>query len=132
MTVRFVPRNCVELRRNRSAFVGNGIRRERADGPDRHAAHTRIVMAEVLLDERGQLRIARMAVRGDVDDPPLRELLQLDDAAFRAKFAGTPVKRTGHACFLRNVLIAAGNAGDPELAPLIEQHLSHDDPRVRG
>ena len=46
------------------------------------------------------------------DNPPLAELLVLDDAAFRARFRGTPIKRTGRDRFLRNVLIAAGNSGD--------------------
>ncbi len=44
--------------------------------------------------------------------PELAELAQLDDAAFRARFAGTPVKRTGRDRFLRNVMIAIGNSGD--------------------
>ena len=45
---------------------------------------------------------------------------QLDDAAFRTRFAGTPVKRTGRDRFLRNVLIAAGNSGDASLLPRVE------------
>ena len=44
-------------------------------------------------------------------------LLQLDDAAFRAMFAKTAVKRTGRDRFIRNVLIAIGNSGDATLAP---------------
>ena len=46
----------------------------------------------------------------------LADLAALDDAAFRARFAGTPVKRIGLARFLRNVLYAIGNSGDPGLA----------------
>ncbi len=46
---------------------------------------------------------------------PLAELALLDDAAFRARFAGTPVKRTGRNRFVRNVLYAIGNSGDPAL-----------------
>ena len=41
---------------------------------------------------------------------------RLDDAAFRALFSGSPVKRTGRDRFIRNVLIAIGNSGDPSLA----------------
>ena len=48
----------------------------------------------------------------------------MDDAAFRARFAGTPVKRTGRDRFLRNVLIAAGNSGD-------RTHLSNIEPLLR-
>ena len=65
-------------------------------------------------------REAKLAVRAASDNPPLAELLVLDDAAFRARFAGTPIKRTGRDRFLRNVLIAAGNSGDPSLVPLVE------------
>ena len=46
------------------------------------------------------------------EQPPLGELLALDDAGFRALFSGSPVKRIGRDRFLRNVLIAAGNSGD--------------------
>ena len=58
-----------------------------------------------------------MSVRAESDNPPLAELLLLDDAAFRARFRGTPIKRTGRDRFLRNVLIAAGNSGDATLVP---------------
>ena len=64
--------------------------------------------------------------------PALAELLQLDDAAFRNFFAGSPVRRAGHVRFLRNVLIATGNSGDGALVPLVVAHLHHDDPLVRG
>ena len=46
----------------------------------------------------------------------LADLARLDDAAFRARFAGSPIKRTGRDRFVRNVLIAIGNSGDPALA----------------
>jgi epoxyqueuosine reductase len=51
--------------------------------------------------------------------PRLADLLTLDDAAFRALFSGSPIKRTGRDRFVRNVAIAAGNSGDGALiAPL--------------
>ena len=54
------------------------------------------------------------------DGPPkLAELVTLDDAAFRARFSGSPVKRIGRDRFVRNVLYAIGNSGDPTLAPLV-------------
>ena len=56
----------------------------------------------------------------------------LDDAGFRTLFAGSPVKRLGHARFLRNVLIAIGNSGDPALLPAAEARLDDADPLVRG
>ena len=64
--------------------------------------------------------------------PALARLLKFDDAAFREYFAGKPLRRVGHARFLRNVLVAAGNSGDGALVPLIVAHLRHDDPLVRG
>lgn len=69
---------------------------------------------------------ARMAFREDLAAPPLADLARLDDAAFRARFAGTPVKRTGRDRLLRNVLIAIGNSGDVALAAEAERLL--DDP----
>ncbi|WP_246831409.1 tRNA epoxyqueuosine(34) reductase QueG [Pseudotabrizicola formosa] len=47
--------------------------------------------------------------------PPLAELALLDDAAFRARFAGSPIKRIGRGRFVRNVLYAIGNSGDASL-----------------
>src|SRR5690606_28104836 len=44
--------------------------------------------------------------RSDLREPPIAELLELDDAAFRAHFSGSPVKRIGRDRFVRNVLIA--------------------------
>jgi epoxyqueuosine reductase len=51
--------------------------------------------------------------------PRIADLLTLDDAAFRALFSGSPIKRTGRDRFVRNVAIAAGNSGDAAMvAPL--------------
>ncbi|MBB95971.1 MAG: tRNA epoxyqueuosine(34) reductase QueG [Rhodobacteraceae bacterium] len=47
---------------------------------------------------------------------PLDQLARLDDAAFRARFSGSPIKRIGRDRFVRNVLYAIGNSGSPELA----------------
>ncbi len=77
-------------------------------------------------------REAKLVARADLEAPNLAELVQLDDAAFRNFFAGGPIKRIGHARFLRNVLIAIGNANDATLTPLLEARLSHDSPLVRA
>ncbi|WP_395645133.1 tRNA epoxyqueuosine(34) reductase QueG [Terricaulis sp.] len=74
----------------------------------------------------------RMALRDDLRLAPLAELAALDDAAFRARFAGTPVKRTGRDRFVRNVLVAIGNSGDPALAGAAEARLHDSSPLVRG
>lgn len=77
-------------------------------------------------------REAKFAARAETDLPPLDELLQLDDAAFRRRFAGTPVKRTGRDRFVRNVCIAAGNSGDARLVPVLEGLIGDDAPLVRA
>jgi epoxyqueuosine reductase len=77
-------------------------------------------------------REARFHPRAETDNPPLSDLLGLDDAAFRLRFAGTPVKRTGRDRFVRNVLIAAGNSGNAGLLPLIEPLLADASPLVRA
>ncbi len=50
-----------------------------------------------------------------VGNPPLAELAALDDAAFRARFSGSPIKRIGRDRMVRNVLYAIGNSADPAL-----------------
>jgi len=70
-------------------------------------------------------RHAKLAPREELIDPKLSELLTLDDAAFRAKFSGSPIKRVGRGSFVRNCLIAAGNSGDAALLPQV-QALSDD------
>ncbi len=62
----------------------------------------------------------------------LAELARLDDAAFRALFAKSPVKRIGRDRFIRNVLIAIGNADDADLAVEAERLLDDESPLVRG
>ncbi|MDX8401897.1 MAG: tRNA epoxyqueuosine(34) reductase QueG, partial [Mariprofundaceae bacterium] len=70
--------------------------------------------------------------RGENILPDLASLLALDDAAFRARFRKSPVKRTGRDAFVRNCCIAAGNSGDTRLiAPLLAR-LEDTSPLVRG
>jgi epoxyqueuosine reductase len=77
-------------------------------------------------------REAKLAARAELRAPPLSELVRLDDAAFRALFAKSPVKRIGRDRFIRNVLIAIGNAGDASLAGEAERLLDDTSPLVRG
>ncbi len=58
--------------------------------------------------------------RHELEAPLLSELVRLDDAAFRSLFSKSPVKRIGRERFIRNVLIAIGNSGDPALIPTIQ------------
>ena len=64
--------------------------------------------------------------------PSLLDMLSLDEPAFRQYFSASPVKRTGYIRFLRNCLIAAGNAGDTDLVPVITSYLGHGDARLRA
>ena len=61
-------------------------------------------------------RETKLAAREALRAPRLADLARLDDAAFRALFAKSAVKRIGRARFVRNVLIAIGNSGDAALA----------------
>ena len=65
-------------------------------------------------------------------NPPLAELLQLDDTGFRARFKGSPIKRIGRDRFVRNVLVAAGNSGDESLLQGVVALLGDASPLVRG
>ena len=77
-------------------------------------------------------REAKLAAREVLRAPRLAELARLDDAAFRALFAKSPVKRTGRDRFMRNVLIAIGNSGERALAAEAERLLDDASPLVRG
>lgn len=77
-------------------------------------------------------REARLVQREDLAALPLAELARLDDPGFRTRFAGTPIKRTGRDRFIRNVLIAIGNAGDADLAEEAERLLDDASPLVRA
>ncbi|MEM9198057.1 MAG: tRNA epoxyqueuosine(34) reductase QueG [Pseudomonadota bacterium] len=77
-----------------------------------------------------RLAHAGYAERGELRSPALAELAGLDDAGFRARFAGTPVKRIGLSRFLRNVLYAIGNSGLPRLAGAAAPHAQSPDPTL--
>ena len=73
---------------------------------------------------------AKLAARDDLREPALADLLSLDDAAFRAFFSGSPIKRIGRNRMIRNCLISAGNSGDAKLASVVTEHLSDPDPVI--
>lgn len=64
------------------------------------------------------------------DLPDLAALASLDDAAFRAKFAGSPIKRIGRDRFVRNVLYAIGNSGTAHLIDSARAHCESDNPVI--
>ena len=77
-------------------------------------------------------REAKLAAREELRAPALAELARLDDAAFRALFTKSPVKRIGRDRFIRNVLIAIGNSGDGALAAEADRLLDDESALVRG
>lgn len=88
-------------------------------------------------NERAQAgREMRLAARAeDAAFPSLLDWLALlaDDSLFRAKFAGTPLLRTGREGLRRNVCVALGNGGGVESLPGLTDALTSDpSPVVRG
>ena len=77
-------------------------------------------------------REAALHARGETVSPSLGDLAALDEADFRAVFAGSPIKRIGRDRFVRNVLIAIGNSGNAAFLPRVERHLRAASPLVRG
>ena len=77
-------------------------------------------------------REVKLAAREALRAPSLAELVRLDDAAFRALFTKSAVKRIGRDRFVRNVLIAIGNSADAVLASEAEHLLDDPSPLVRG
>ena len=75
---------------------------------------------------------AKLQARSDLDAPQIADLMRLDDSAFRVLFSGSAVKRIGFDRFMRNLLIAAGNSGNPALASLVEKRLNSSSVLVRA
>jgi epoxyqueuosine reductase len=73
---------------------------------------------------------AKYHARPDLVAPDLATLAGLDDAAFRAHFSGSPIKRIGRNRFVRNVAYAIGNSGLPHLGPVAERLAADPDPVV--
>ncbi|MFV0514090.1 MAG: tRNA epoxyqueuosine(34) reductase QueG [Jhaorihella sp.] len=72
----------------------------------------------------------RYAARDDLRAPKLADLAMLEDAAFRDRFSGSPVKRIGRDRFVRNVAYAIGNSADPALRPVVRALSGDADPAV--
>jgi len=65
-------------------------------------------------------REAAFHARETLQSPTLADLARLDDTAFRALFAKSPIKRIGRDRFVRNVLYAIGNSGDGALVEVAQ------------
>lgn len=77
-------------------------------------------------------REASFHARDELAAPKIGDLLDLDDAQFRALFSKNPIKRIGRDSFIRNVLIAAGNSENRAFLPQIKRLLKDPSPVVRG
>ncbi|MCZ7638412.1 MAG: tRNA epoxyqueuosine(34) reductase QueG [Verrucomicrobia bacterium] len=75
-------------------------------------------------------RLMREHTRADLAAPDLIELLRLDAAAFKVRFAGTPMARAKRRGLLRNVSVALGNLGDPAALPALRQAEVDPDPLI--
>lgn len=75
-------------------------------------------------------RDIRYAPREDLRSPLLADLAVLDDAGFRAKFSGSPIKRIGRDRFVRNVLYAIGNSGEAKLVDVARTLMNDPDDAV--
>ncbi len=68
--------------------------------------------------------------RKDLEQPDLIELLQLDEAGFKSRFAGTPMMRTKRRGLLRNVCVALGNTGDATALPHLRKAAADPEPLI--
>ena len=73
-----------------------------------------------------------LKARAELHRARLSDLAQLNDASFREVFRGSPIKRLGRDRFVRNVLIAIGNAKDSALVPFVKALLADTSPLVRA
>ena len=68
--------------------------------------------------------------RPELAVPDLLELLALDDAGFKARFAGTPILRTKRRGLLRNVCVALGNVGNETALPALRKAAEDSEPLI--
>ena len=68
--------------------------------------------------------------RPDLTEPDLIELLSLDNAGFKKKFAATPIVRTKRRGLLRNVCVALGNVGDATALPALQRAANDREPLI--
>jgi len=73
----------------------------------------------------------KLMARPELNAPDLAALVKLTDSDFRERFAASPIKRIGRDQFIRNVIYAIGNSGDPSLKPELEPHLNSHNPVIQ-
>lgn len=75
-------------------------------------------------------RLMKAHSRPELEAPDLMALLQLDEAGFAARFAGTPVLRAKRRGLLRNVCVALGNVGDASALPHLQKAAGDPEPLI--
>jgi epoxyqueuosine reductase len=75
-------------------------------------------------------KMMKAHARSDLAAPDLVELLQLDEAGFKSRFAGTPVLRAKRRGLLRNVCVALGNAGNQSVLPHLQKAAGDPEPLI--
>jgi epoxyqueuosine reductase len=70
---------------------------------------------------------AHFHARAELQSPPLKDLVKLDDKSFREIFSGSPIKRIGRDRFIRNVLIAIGNSSNPSFMDDVQRLQSEEE-----
>jgi epoxyqueuosine reductase len=74
--------------------------------------------------------LMKQHAREELNSPDLIELLQLDDAGFKSRFAGSPILRTKRRGFLRNICVALGNIGDESTLPALKKATHDSEPLI--
>jgi epoxyqueuosine reductase len=75
-------------------------------------------------------QLMKAYARPDLAQPDLLELLGLDEAGFRQRFAGTAILRARRLGLRRNVCVALGNIGDERALPALEAAAHDQEPLV--
>jgi epoxyqueuosine reductase len=77
-------------------------------------------------------KLMKAHARKELAEPDLIELLQLDEAGFKSRFAGTPILRAKRRGLLRNVCVALGNVGDDSALPALRKAAQDFEPLIAG
>ncbi|MBM3836539.1 MAG: tRNA epoxyqueuosine(34) reductase QueG [Verrucomicrobia bacterium] len=77
-----------------------------------------------------EANLMREHARPDLAAPDLLDLLALDDAAFKRRFANTPILRAKRRGLSRNVCVALGNVGDQSALPALERAARENEPLI--
>jgi len=68
--------------------------------------------------------------QADLATPDLLDLLTMNEAEFKRRFAGTPMLRTKRRGLLRNVCVALGNTADAQALPGLERAAADPEPLI--